>query len=141
MVSFKILFHCLTNSFIYYTESIFKKVGFHVQKYREDSDDRTIKETVAAIVQCNSEEILIEKYHFFGCLFLSMKEEYVRKLLIIRQQEREKLKAQNIDYFIVDYYITVCTESSKGKPYCNGKLDVILYPTLKRLNMTFHIAC
>lgn len=55
--------------------------------------------------------------------------------MVIKQHEREKLSALNIDYFIVDYYITVYTDGPEGKPYCNGNLDVILHPTLEILHM------
>lgn len=90
-----------------FTGNGYKKVQFHVQgnisNYTAEQIG-LIRETVAAIVGCDSEEIdlngLCNSTSFF--VDLSMKERYVDSLLNMKQQDKEKLILLNIDYFIVD---------------------------------------
>lgn len=90
-----------------YTGNGYKKVKFHVQgnisNYTADQI-RTIKETVAAIIGCDNEEIHLNGFYKSDSFFvvLSMKERYVNGLFNIKQQDKEKLILLNIHYFIVD---------------------------------------
>lgn len=74
-----------------------------------------IRETVAVLLKCTSEDILIggacPSSSFL--LVLSIKDAYWCKLLTLEQCEKDKLTKLDIDYFIVDL-IVINLEPSKG---------------------------
>lgn len=78
-------------------------------------DIRKIQQTVAAIVGCNSAEIIVCGYYHSASFLvvLSVEKKYVRKLLTMEQQKKDKLSSLNIDYFIVDF-ITVYLQIPEG---------------------------
>lgn len=90
-----------------FTGNGYKKVQFHVQgnisNYTTDQIV-IIKETVAAIVGCDNEEIHLNGFCKSSSFFvvLSMKEKYVKSLFNMKQQDEEKLISLNINYFIID---------------------------------------
>lgn len=90
-----------------FTGNGYKKVQFHVQgnisNYTTDQIG-IIKETVVAIVGCDSEDIHLDGFLNSDSFFvvLSMKERYVNGLFNMNQQDKEKLVNLNIDYFIID---------------------------------------
>lgn len=102
-----------------FTGNGYKKAQFHVQgdilNYTKDQIG-IIKETVAAIVGCDNEEIhlngLCTSTSFFVVLLI--KEIYVNVLLNIGQEDKEKLISLNINYFLVDSD-QVDLENPKGK--------------------------
>lgn len=63
-----------------------------------------VKTTLAAMLECSVDEIHEAGYQdstsFY--LVLSIKETYVKKLLTLKQQEKENLIQLNIDFFEVD---------------------------------------
>lgn len=75
-----------------------------------------IKETVASIVGCTPEEIHENGYLKSSSFLvvLSMKESFARKLLNMKQDEKNNLRKLNIDYINMDND-TVYLECSKGK--------------------------
>lgn len=82
----------------------------YTQNYIEN-----VKQTVAEIVGCSTEEIQfggICPSHSF-LVVLSLKTEYLRKLLNMNQQDKDKLRRLNIDYIIADLNV-VFLERSKG---------------------------
>lgn len=118
-------FECMS-FYLNYTGNGYKKVKFHVEgnisNYTVDQI-RTIKETVAAIVGCDNEEIHLNGFcnstSFF--LVLLIKERYVNGLLNMKQQDGEKLVNLNINYIIVDSN-HVYLKYPKGNFIC--KLDL-----------------
>lgn len=90
-----------------FTGNGYKKVQFHVQgnisNYTADQIG-IIKETVAAIVGCDNEEIHLNGFYNSDSFFvvLSMKERYVNGLFNMKPQDEEKLVNLNINYFIQD---------------------------------------
>lgn len=96
---------------------------FHVlgnlSSYTKDQI-RMVRETVAAIVDCNSEDILLNGIRpstsFLLCL--SVKEVYSWKLLDLNEQHRLKLMKLDIDYFIINKD-TILLEGPKGKINCH----------------------
>lgn len=94
----------------FYEEPIrngYKKVQFHVQgnisNYTADQIG-IIKESVAAIIGCDNEEIHLNGFYNSDSFFvvLSMKEKYVNGLFNMKQQDKKNLIKLNIDYFIID---------------------------------------
>lgn len=91
---------------------------FHVQgdisNYTSDQIG-IIKETVAAIVRCDKEEIhlngLCNSTSFF--VVLSIIESCMKRLFNMKEQDKEKLISLNINYFIVDSF-PVYLQKSKG---------------------------
>lgn len=85
-----------------------------MNNYKQD-DIEVIKQTVADIVGCSTEEIqfggICPSYSFL--VVLSLKSEYKGKLLTLEQQDKDKLSRLNIDYFIADLNF-VFLERSKG---------------------------
>lgn len=79
---------------------------------------RKVKETVAAILDCREEDILLNgvRHSTSFLLSLSLKEVYIWKLLIMNEQDRQKLRSLDIDYLIVDKN-TIDLEERKGKKY------------------------
>lgn len=77
---------------------------------------RKIQQTVAAIVGCNSTEIFVAGYRHSSSFLavLSIEKKHVKKLMTVKQQEKDKLSRLNIDYFIVDFF-TIYIQSPKGK--------------------------
>lgn len=94
---------------------------FHVQgnisNYTADQIE-IIKETVAAIVGCDNEEIHLNGFcnSFSFFIVLSMKERYVNSLFNMKQQDKETLIGLNINYLIVDSD-HVYLKNPKGKLY------------------------
>uniref|UniRef100_A0A8W8P4M3 DZIP3-like HEPN domain-containing protein n=1 Tax=Magallana gigas TaxID=29159 RepID=A0A8W8P4M3_MAGGI len=88
-------------------ESGFRNIQVHVLgNLTEYSSERIkkIKDTVAAIVGCTSEEILVGGFTHSNSFFviLAIKDIYYSKLLDMGQQDRDKLRQLNIDFLIVD---------------------------------------
>lgn len=79
---------------------------------------RKVKETVAAILDCREEDILLNgvRHSTSFLLSLSVKEVYILKVLIMNEQDRQKLRSLDIDYLIVDTN-TIDLEEIKGKKY------------------------
>lgn len=107
--------------FINYTENGFKNVQFHVKgnlSCYTPVEIRRIQETVAEIVGCNSTEIVVSGYRHSSSFLavLSIEKKHVKKLLTMKQQEKDKLSRLNIDFFIVDF-IKVYLQSPKGNRY------------------------
>lgn len=107
--------------FINYTENGFKNVQFHVRgnlSCYTPVEIRRIQETVADIVGCNATEIVVSGYRHSSSFLavLSIEKKQLKKLLTIKQQEKDKLSRLNIDFFIVDF-IKVYLQSPKGNRY------------------------
>lgn len=105
--------------FINCTEKGFQNVQFHVRANLSNYtpyEIKQIQETVAVIVGCNSTEIVVSGYHHSSSFLvdLSIEKKHVRKLLTMKQQEKDKLRRLNIDYFIVDFS-TVYLDMPEGK--------------------------
>lgn len=106
----------------------YQNVLFHVKGNLSDySLERIaeIKETVANLLKCTSEEILIggvcPSSSFL--LLLSIKDTYLCKLLALEQCDKDTLTKLDIDYIIVDL-IVINLEPSKG-----NQLQCIHYVT------------
>lgn len=94
-------------SWFEFTGNGYKKVQFHVQGSISNYTARQIviiKETVAAIVGCDNEEIHLNGFckSTSFLVVLLMKQRYVNGLFNIKQQDKDKLISLNINYFIVD---------------------------------------
>lgn len=90
-----------------FTGNGYKTVQFHVQGSISDyttNQIEIIKETVAAIVGCDNEEIHLNGFCKSTSFFvvLSIKEKYINSLFNMKQQDKEKLIGLNINYFIID---------------------------------------
>lgn len=112
-----------------YTEKGFKNVQFHVRanlSCYSPFEIRKIQQTVAAIVECNSTEIIVSGYHHSASflVILSIENKHVKKLFRMKQQEKDKLSRLNVDFFIVDS-ITVYLQSPKGK-YNHHSIIILL---------------
>lgn len=110
---------CYLTCLINYTENGFKTVQFHVRgnlSCYTPVEIRKIQQTVAAIVGCNSTEIFVAGYRHSSSFLavLSIEKKHVKKLMTVKQQEKDKLSRLNIDYFIVDFF-TIYIQSPKGK--------------------------
>lgn len=120
--------------FLIYTENGFKNVQFHVRgnlSCYTPVEIRNIQETVADIVGCNSTEIVVSGYRHSSSFLavLSIEKKHVKRLLTMKQQEKDKLSRLNIDFLIVDF-IKVYIQSPKGNQYfgiVHGYLMRILY--------------
>lgn len=105
------------------TDTGFRIVQFHVRgnlsSYTQNKI-RMIRETVAAIVGCKAEDILLNGIRpstsFLLCL--SVKEVYSWKLLDLIEQHRLKLMKLDIDYFIINKD-TILLEGPTGKINCH----------------------
>lgn len=87
-----------------------------------------IRETLAALLNCTSKEILIggacPSNSFL--LVLSIKETYSCKLLALGQCDKDKLTKLNVDYIIVDL-IVINLEPSKGDQFMIYNVYVLCY--------------
>lgn len=106
-----------------YTANGYQNVLFHVKgKLADYSLKRTtkIKETVAVLLKCSTEEILIggacPSTSFL--LVLSIKEAYSCKLLALEQREKDMLTKLDIDYIVVDLTV-INLEHSEGDKFKN----------------------
>lgn len=85
----------------------YKDVLFHVQgdisSYTKEFI-RQVIETVAAILDCEEEDIKLNGVKYSTSFFLSLliKKVYIRKLLVMKEQDRLNLKNLNIDYLKID---------------------------------------
>lgn len=92
---------------------------FHVQgdlnNYTKE-DIQNIVETVAGILNCRTDEILINgvRHSRSFMLVLSLKDIYTRKLMTLSEQDCRHLTKLRIDYFILNQQIFPLA-SSKGK--------------------------
>lgn len=79
---------------------------------------RDVIDTVAAILECNEEDILLNgvRPSTSFLLTLSVKEVYSWKLLVLNEEDRKKFWRLNIDYLIIDKN-TIDLEGLKGKQY------------------------
>lgn len=85
-----------------------------MNKYTQKCIEK-IKQTVAEIMGCSTEEI-IDGGIYPSCSFfvvLSLKTEYLMKLLNMKQKDKDKLCKLNIDYIIADLNV-IYLERSKG---------------------------
>lgn len=91
-----------------------------------------IRDTVAAIVGCNSTEIHLNGYYPSASFLvvLSIENKRARKLLTVEQQAKDKLCRLNIDYFIVDS-ITVYLQNHIGKYFFLKECFRFMDPALK----------
>lgn len=117
----------------YFTENGFRNIQVHVLgNLTEYSSERIqkIKDTVAAIVGCTSEDILVGGFTYSNSFFviLAIKDIYHSKLLDMGQQDRDKLKQLNIDFLIVDLNV-IFLDHRKGKP-CSILDIIVLYTYL-----------
>lgn len=92
---------------------------FHVRGNLSDYTTKhieKIKETVAVMLGCKSEEILMVGYcpSTSFLVVLSIKDVFLSKLLKMGQSEKKTISKLNIDYLIIDLFI-VYVEPSKGK--------------------------
>lgn len=66
-----------------------------------EEDENKIRETVAYIVGCSIEDIKVHGYlpstSFF--IILSIKDNYIERLLAVKQKDKDILRELNIDYF------------------------------------------
>nr|XP_034324490.1 uncharacterized protein LOC117689028 isoform X4 [Crassostrea gigas] len=99
-------FHVVANLRSYYTEYITK-----------------VRETVAAIVGCTVEEIIVNGYLYSNSfiLVLSIKEIYLNKLLNLKRQDKDELGILYIDYFKVDGKPIYLERSEAGKEETKDK--------------------
>lgn len=115
-------------------ETGFRNVHFHVHGNFNDygrEQIENIKATVASIVGCSSEDILVGGFNPSSSFLvvLSIKEIYLKRLCNLDQEDKEKLSRLDIDYFIIDLKV-VFVESSKG---------IYVFPQIFFLFMVFHI--
>lgn len=79
---------------------------------------RKVKETVAAILDCREEDILLNgvRHSSSFLLSLSVKKVYIWKLLNMSVQDQQKLRSLDIDYLIIDKN-AIDLKDIKGKKY------------------------
>lgn len=79
---------------------------------------RLIKETVAAMVECKTDRVILNGYGRSGSFFaiVSIEVIYVGKLVALKEQDRYRFVRLDIDYFIVDF-IKVISKLSQSKCY------------------------
>lgn len=93
--------------FFCWTDNGYKNVHFHVVAnigcYRTENITK-VRETVAAIVGCTIEEVLVNGYlHSTSfILVLSIKNNFVHKLLAFKRKDKDTLSKLSIDYFKID---------------------------------------
>lgn len=97
----------------------YKNVQFHIKGELSGHDKDYIQnviETVAAILDCKEEDILLNGVQHSNSflLSLSVKTVYIRKLLAINEPDRLRLIRLNIDYIIIDKE-TINLERPRGK--------------------------
>lgn len=116
----------------YLTENGYKNVYFHIIANIRDysTEDLTkVKETVAAIAGCTVEEVH-ESGKLPFILVLSIKNNFVNKLLALNQKDEDKLKKLSIDYFKIGS-TTIHLECSRGiyvlKHFCYLILYVLVH--------------
>lgn len=114
---------------------------FHVQgdlnNYTKENIVNIV-ETVAGILNCRTDEILVNGVHHSRSfmLVLSMKDIYVRKLMTLSERDCRHLTRLHIDYFILNQKIFQLA-SSKGKWSISG---ILLYKGICRfLNFIKHL--
>lgn len=108
-------------SFYYLLNAVngYRDVQFHVQGeisgYTKEYIHDVI-ETVAAILGCKEEDILLNgvRHSTSFLLSLSVKEVYSWKLLVLNEEDSKRLRRLNIDYLIIDKN-TIDLEGLKGK--------------------------
>lgn len=93
--------------FFQFSDKDKKTIQFHIGGNLSDycqKDIENIKETIAAIVGCQKEDIHENGFCHSSSFFmvLSMKEVYIRKLLAIKQKDKDMLYNLNITFFIYD---------------------------------------
>lgn len=97
----------------------FVDVQFHVQGdlsgYTKEFIQEVI-EAVAAILDCKEEDIQLNAVRYSTSFFisLSIKKDYIGKLLALKEQDRLKLKNLNIDYLKIDKK-TIYLNKGEGK--------------------------
>lgn len=123
------------------SENGYTKVQFHVQgdlnNYTRENIINIV-ETVAGILNCRTDEILVNGvYHSRSfMLVLSMKDIYIKKWMNLSERDCHHLTSLHIDYFILNQKIFQL-ESSKGK---GSKSSSLLYKGICRfLNVIKHL--
>lgn len=123
--------------YFFFIENGYKNVKFHVGGNLSDyttEDIQKIKETVAVILKCTEDDIIMSGIYQATSFFvvISIKQEYKRKLISMVTSDKEKLIGLNIDYFIVDFK-TVYLGIPKVKYFWN-KLFICSLQTDKTLS-------
>lgn len=126
---------------LFKSENGYTKVQFHVQgdlnNYTRENIINIV-ETVAGILNCRTDEILVNGvYHSRSfMLVLSMKDIYIKKWMNLSERDCHHLTSLHIDYFILNQKIFQL-ESSKGK---GSKRGILLYKGICRfLNVIKHL--
>lgn len=109
------MFYC----FFQFADKDKKTIQFHLGGNLSDycrRDIENIKETIAAIVGCKKEDIHENGFRHSSSflMVLSMKEVYIRKLLVMKQKDKDTLYNLNITFFIYKnerFYLSL----SKGR--------------------------
>lgn len=94
-----------------------RNVYFHVVANLQNfspEDELKIKKTVAKIIGCSLEEIKVHGYlpSSSFLLVLSIKEIYIKRLLAMRQHDKDTLIKLNIDYLKDDFMTIRLMEKS-----------------------------
>lgn len=126
---------------LFNSENGYTKVQFHVQgdlnNYTKENIVNIV-ETVADILNCRTDEILVNGVHHSRSfmLVLSMKDIYISKLMTLNERDCCHLIRLRIDYFILNQKIFQLA-SSKGKRSISG---ILLYKEICRfLNFIKHL--
>lgn len=104
---------------LFNSENGYTKVQFHVQgdlKNYTKENIVNIVETVAGILDCRTDEIIVNGVHHSRSfmLVLSMKDIYISKLMTLSERDCRHLTRLHIDFFILNQKIFQLA-SSKGK--------------------------
>lgn len=104
------------------TDNGYKNVNFHVVAnigcYSTEQFTE-IRGTVAAIVGCTIEEVLVNGYLHSASfiLVLSIKNDFVNKLLALKRKDKDKLSKLSIDYFKIGSTV-ICLKFLRGIYIC-----------------------
>lgn len=101
-----------------FTGNKFKNVEFYLRGNLTDTSKDQLKEMLQeAIVAVVEDNVIIKQQKQYSLtrfsVVLSMREECIKKLIAIEQQDREKLSRLNIECFIAGF-VTVYIERSTG---------------------------
>lgn len=111
-----------SNHGLFFSGRVYKEVQFHMdqgslRKSRLGLRANTA-DTVCSIVGCHLMDIGGHSYdESNNCVNLNINELFLKKLLSLTHEEKNKLRKLGINYFIVDF-ITIYLEHTKGKFRC-----------------------
>lgn len=111
--------HAFWKCVFWFSEDGFKDVYFHVLRDLSTFNQekrKEIQEIISAIVGCETNRIFFNGYRHSESFIaiVSVEVIYVKKLLAIDEQGRQKFEGLDIDYFTVDFF-KVFLRLSKGK--------------------------